>query len=160
MRNVVTHHFCTVCTHHLSQTTWSHTTLCHTPGSLGTCGTVLAHNFATSIFFRHNFVTHTQLCHTPSFADIFVTHNVVTHLFSHNFVTHTHNPSQTTLPHRIFHTQLCHRQLCHTHTSNITREIQLYIFGDLSILHHILRLSFLYLPFPSRFNLILLIGRS
>ena len=53
--------------------------------------TTLSHNtLSHTIFHTHNFVTHTTLSHTPSF-----THNFVTHHFS-------------TLPHTIFHTQLCH----------------------------------------------------
>jgi len=67
---------------------------------------------------------HTQLCHTPSF---------------------THNIS-----HALFHTQLSHTTFTHIiflcHTTSFIYDFVIYHFLSLSILHHILCLSFLPRP--------------
>ena len=91
------------------------------------------HNFVTHSLSHTTFtrtIFHTQLCHTLSFTQLSHTPS-----FTHNFVTH-----HLSLSHTIFHIQLC--------------QTQFFLLFDPSPPP----LSFL--PSPSRYNMLLIIGIS
>ena len=108
-------------------------------------GTTLSHTTLSHTIFHHT-IFHTQLCHTPSFA---------TPSFTHHFVTH--HLSHTTLSHALFHTQLSHTPsfthnfVTHTPSSFVTHHLSHTTLSHttlfyLSVLHHILCLSFFPCP--------------
>ena len=158
-RPLFTHHLShNFVTHHLSHTpSFAHTLLsqlCHPPS--------FTHNFVTHPSFTHNFVTHhlshttlshtifhTQLCHTPSFtpcvcALLGLCRATYGHLSTRWWVEALASFSCVSL-YIIFLTHTCvthifHTQLYHTHNSSHTT------FFNLSILHHLLCLSFLPRP--------------
>ena len=132
-----THHFVT---HNLSHTpsltrhlwhtifhiTLSHT-IFHTPSQTIFHTHHLSHTTLSHTIFHHT-IFHTQLCHTPSFATPSFTHHFVTHHLSHTTLSHT---SFFFVTHHLSHTTL-------SHTQNF--------FFYVSILHHLLCLSFLPRP--------------